>query len=373
MTYLNTGWNGPSPAPVIEAAKARLDFENDNGPTTPEVRETGEAIKAESREAVASLLNASSVSEILLTENTTDGLNVVMSGLPWQEGDEIITCSLEHPSILVPSYYAQHVFGAKVKVLQLEPDESHESIVAKVEDAITDRTRMVFFSHIEFSSGIRMPIEAVSRLTRPRGIWLLLDGAQGPGHVRVDVQSLGCDFYSMSGQKWVLGPDGTGALYIREEMIPVIRPVRVSGHAMTSHDHLGNYEPKVDDIDKYVVSTASLALRAGFLEAVRIHLDIGPDVIEDHNIRLAASVKTGLSEIPGVRLLSPLEGPGSSGLASFHIEGVDQVEAAKSIWETERIMVRSVAYPPGIRASMHAFNTDDEAARLVDAVRRLAS
>lgn len=368
MTYLNTGWNGPSPTPVVDAIKRRLDFENENGPTSPEVRESGAVIRDESRAAVAELVNADP-SEILLTENTTDGINVVMTGLPWREGDEIITCSLEHASILVPSYYTQYTNGTNVKVLQLDPAETYESVLDKVSAAMTDRTRMVFLSHIEFSSGVRMPIKAISEITRPRGIWLLVDGAQGAGHVRVDVNDLGCDFYAMSGQKWLLGPDGTGALYIRSEMIPTVRAVRVSSHAVTSHDHAGNYEIKVDDIDKYVVSTASLALRAGFLEAVRIHLAAGPETIEAHNLELASELKAALVNMPGIRVLSPLEGPECAGLVTFYVEGADQPLAAESLWEADRVLVRSVPHPSGIRASMHFFNTKEDAQRLASALR----
>ncbi len=368
MTYLNTGWNGPSPTTVIDAVKQRLEFENENGPTSSGVLENSAEIREQSRAAVAELVNADS-SEIHLTENTTDGINVVMSGLPWREGDEIITCSLEHASILVPSYYTQTTNGTSVKVLQLEPAETHESVLEKVDAAITDRTRMVFLSHIEFSSGVRMPIKAISEITRPRGIWLLVDGAQGPGHVRVDVEDLGCDFYAMSGQKWLLGPDGTGALYIRQEMIPTVRPVRVSSHAVTSHDHLGNYALKEDDIDKYVVSTSSLALRAGFLEAVRIHLAAGPDTIEAHNVELASNLKAALVDLPGVRVLSPLEGPECTGLVTFYVEGEDQRAAAESLWNAERVLVRSVPYPSGIRASMHFFNNRDDADKLVSTLR----
>ena len=372
MTYLNTGWNGPSPTPVIDAIKQRLEFENENGPTSLQVREAGIEIREESQAAVAKLVNADP-SEVLLTENTTDGINVVMSGLPWRQGDEIITCSLEHASILVPSYYTQTTDGTKVKVLQLDPAETHESVLDKVTAAITDRTRMVFLSHIEFSSGVRMPIKAISEVTKPRGIWLLVDGAQGPGHVRVDVNDLGCDFYAMSGQKWLLGPDGTGALYIRQELIPTVRPVRVSSHAVTSHDHLGNYELKEDDIDKYVVSTSSVALRAGFLEAVRIHLAAGPDTIEAHNVELAADLKAALVDLPGVRVLSPLEGPECSGLVTFYVEGEDQRSAAESLWDAERVLVRSVPYPSGIRASMHFFNTQEDADTLVSALKGVVS
>ena len=221
MTYLNTGWAGPSPVSVVNAIKERLEYESYNGPTTPEVRESGKQIDLQAREAVARLLGVSA-DEILLTANTTTGLNIVLNGLPWREGDEIVTCNLEHASILVPSYHLRKSRGVVTRVLHLAPDEPHDSILAKVEAAITDRTRMVFFSHVEFSTGLRIPVEGIRALTKDYGIWMMIDGAQAAGHIPLDLQAIDCDFYSIPGQKWLLGPDETGALYIRRSKIPEI-------------------------------------------------------------------------------------------------------------------------------------------------------
>ena len=370
MTYVNTGWQGPSPVSVVEAIKNRLEYESYNGPTSSEVQESGSVLRRQAREAVAKLVNASP-DEVLLTENTTHGLNVVMNGLPWQEGDEIITCDLEHPSILIPSYHMQSRHGVVVKVLPVASDEPHERVLDKVEAAMSDRTRMVFLSHVEFSTGLCMPVEEIGQLTRARGIWLLLDGAQGPGHIRVDVRDIGCDFYSMPGQKWLLGPAGTGALYIRDGMIPLVEPASVSSRAVSSYDYDGGYEPKTDDMDKFLVSTASTALRAGFLEAIRFVERVGMEDIESRNLELAASLRGRLANLPGVEVLSPMDGPGCSGLVSFAVDGVDPKEAATALWESERIVIRSVDYPPSLRASMDFFNTEEEVEKLGQAVGRL--
>ena len=115
MTYVNTGWSGPSPFSVVKAIKDRLDLEMNQGPTTSEVYQVGRDIQANIKTAMADLINAS-VDELCVTRNTTEGLNIVMNGLTWEEGDEIITCDLEHSSVLIPSYYQQHRHGAVVKV-----------------------------------------------------------------------------------------------------------------------------------------------------------------------------------------------------------------------------------------------------------------
>ena len=370
MTYLNTGWAGPSPVSVVEAIARRLEYESYNGPTSVEVLDSGEAIDLEAREAVARLIGATA-DEVLLTSSTTDGINTVMTGLPWREGDEIVTCNLEHSSILLPSYQAQRLRGVKVNVLTLAPDESHESVLSKVEEALTDRTRMVFFSHIEYSTGLRMPVEGIRRLTAGRGIWMLIDGAQGAGHVPVDVGEIDCDFYAMPGQKWLLGPDGTGALYIRRSMIPLVEPVRVSGKWVTSYDHDGGVEPDSDNIDKFIVGTSSAPLRAGFVEGIRFVQEVGIAAIEERATMLAAMLKTRLATMPNVQVLSPMEGPGRSGLVTFTIAGRDPEETAGELWDTHRIVIRDVKYPSCLRASLDFFNTEGEVEVLADAVRGL--
>ena len=128
MTYVNTGWSGPSPVQVVDAIKQRLDLEMTEGPTSPDVYLSGREIQANTRQAMAGLLNAAP-EEICITRNTTEGLNIVMSGLRWGPGDEIITCDLEHSSVLIPSYFQQHRHGAEVKVLRMAPNENREAIL----------------------------------------------------------------------------------------------------------------------------------------------------------------------------------------------------------------------------------------------------
>ena len=197
---------------MVEAIKARLDYEMGQGPATPEVLDSGREIEDQARRAVANLLNATP-EEICLTKNTTEGINIVINGLTWSQGDEIITCSLEHSSVLVPSYFQQWRHGALVKVVPLASNEGPDAILAKMEASITHRTRLVFLSHIQYSTGLRMPVEEIRRITKDRGIMLLLDGAQTAGHISLDMKELDCDFYAIPGQKWLLGSEGVGALY----------------------------------------------------------------------------------------------------------------------------------------------------------------
>ena len=371
MTYLNTGWAGPSPTPVAQAIEARLEYESERGRTSPEIIESRDETHWKAKEAVASLLNASP-SEVHLTQNTTEGLNAVVSGLPWNPGDEIVTFDLEHPGVLLPALQLQKTRGVRARVLRISADVTHDQVLARLDGALNERTRMVIMSHIEYSSGLRMPVKEIGELAHRRGAWLLLDGAQTAGHVTVDVRDLDCDFYSIPGQKWLLGPDQTGALYIREDLIPLIEPTGIGYRSAERVLYPDGYELR-KDIDKLRVSSTSAALRAGLLAAIGFVQDVGTKRIEERNLSLASSLKAGLASITGVTVLSPMDGPGCSGLVSFTVDRMEPEEAVARLWDSHRVLVREVPYPSCVRASLDFFNTEEEVERVVEAVRAMAA
>ena len=373
MTYVNTGMSGPSPTQVVDAIKKRLDHELFEGAASPDVRAEGLEIRDQAKQAVAKLLNASP-EEICLTKNTTDGLNHVMNGITWQNGDEIVTCSLEHGSVLVPSHFQGLRHGVNVKVLTLEPDEPRDSILEKVQAALTERTRLVFLSHVEYSSGLRMPVKEIRQMIQNRGgrdVMLLLDGAQTAGHIALDMKDLDCEFYSIPGQKWLLGPEGVGALYIREDMISQVQPHHVAGRATVSNHDPYRIEPITGSMDKFLMTSTSAALQAGMLEAINFVQGVGVDEIESRVLDLASSLKQGLAEVRGVTVISPLDRESSSGLVSFSVDGLEPTEAVSRLWERDRIVCRQVAFPACVRVSLHFFNTEEEVNQIVDSVGNL--
>ena len=370
MTYVNTGWSGPSPVPVVNAIKERLDLEMNQGPTSPEVYESGREIQAKTKEAMAALINASP-EEVCVTRNTTEGLNIVMNGLSWEQGDEIITCDLEHSSVLIPSYYQQHRYGAVVKVLQFDPTENRESILEKISAAITDRTKLVFLSHVEYSTGLRMPAKEIRQLIKGRGILILLDGAQSAGHIALDMKDLDCDFYSIAGQKWRLGPEGVGALYVRQDSITQVQPTFVAGRAAISAGNPYRFEPNLETMDKFLLTSTSVALQAGTLEAIKFINDAGMASIEERNLDLSTIMKQALVNAPGISVLCSLDRQDSTGLVTITIDGMTPEEAVTRLWQHHRIVCRQVGFPPGVRISLHFFNTEEEVEQVVEAVKGL--
>ncbi len=365
LTYLNTGWSGPSPEPVLDAIKARIDYESAEGPVSKPVLESGHDIEDGTRQAVAGLLNVAS-DELALTQNTTEGLNMVMSGFPWQEGDEIITFDIEHLSVMIPCLYAERRHGVKVRVVELGANDEWDTILSKVEAQMSPRTRMIAFSHIQFSCGLRLPLEGIRSLTKDKGIYMLVDGAQTPGHIALDLSGSGVDFYSTPGHKWMLGPEGTGALFIRRDHIEMINPSYVGHSAVNTEKKPLEFD--LSGMNKFKVSTTSAALAAGYGAAIGFINDAGPADIEARNIALSSYLKAKLLERGGYDVLSPLEGPGLCGLTSFRSESATSQEIVDGLWEDHRIVARSVGGVDCVRISSDFYNTEEELDQLMEAL-----
>jgi len=369
--YMNTGWSGPPPRQVAQAMKDRIDLELEKGPIMPEVLEAGREIQYQAREAAAKVFNAT-VDEVLVTRNTTEGLNIVLSGLDWNQGDEIVICDMEHGSVIAPTQLIGQRYGLPIKVVHLEMSDSSEVILTKIEDALTSKTRMVFISHILYATGRRMPAEELRKVTKDRGILLMLDGAQTGGHIELDMSRSGFDFYSIPGQKWLLGYEGSGALFIRREHLERIHPAHTGGRGIARPADANYFQPVSDSMEKFLGGSVSVPVQLAFLEATKFVQAVGIKNIEERNLTLADSAKAKLAEIPGVTVNSPLERSASSGLVSFAISGQEPVPVVEQLWANHRLVVRQVGNPAGVRASLHFFNTEDEVDLLVGGVRELA-
>ena len=369
--YMNTGWSGPAPRRVAQAMKDRIDLELEQGTTTSGVYEAGKEIQEQAQAAAARIFNAS-IDEVMVTRNTTEGLNIVLSGLDWQQGDEIIICDMEHGSVIAPAQLIGQRYGVAVKVVDLEVHDSNETIVTKIVAAFTPKTRMVFISHILYATGRRMPAEEIRRATKDRGILMMLDGAQTGGHIELDMTRSGFDFYSIPGQKWLLGYEGSGAVYIRREHLERIHPAHTGGRGIARPANAHNFQPVADSMEKFLGGSVSVPVQAAFLEATKFIEEAGIDNIETRNLDLAESAKAKLSEVPGVTVLSPSERRDSSGLVTFAVEGQTPISVVERLWEDHKIVVRQVGHPAGVRVSLHFFNTEEEVELLVGGVRELA-
>jgi L-cysteine/cystine lyase len=220
LAYLNTGTFGPLPQRTVDLVVRWQKRVLVEGRSSLALWDESKEIRSDLRAALASMIGADSDS-LALTTSTTEGCDIVLSGLQVGPEDEVVTTDLEHPGLLG----ALHVSPAQVRVARLQDRPASEALAA-IEAELSARTRLVALSHVAWTTGAVLPVAELAG----RSFRLLVDGAQSVGAIPVDVRSLGCDFYTVSGQKWLLGPDTTGALYVR--------PDRVEELALTAPSYL---------------------------------------------------------------------------------------------------------------------------------------
>lgn len=313
------------------------------------------------REAAARLIGATP-EDIALTQNTTHGMNLGVGTVDWQAGDEAVSATTEHPGCLAPLHNLQRRFGVKVRLIQ--PPVTAE----KIEAALASHTRLVTLSHVDWTTGEVLPLAEICALARERGIPTLVDGAQSVGNIPVDAPATGADMYAFTGHKWLLGPEGMGALYVRPDFdAPSTNTGYLSLEDPKIFDPGGDYELH-PGARRFEASTMSPVLAAGFAAAAEAACERGAAGFE--GIRQRANLLTGLlSELPTVILRSPR--PSQSGLVSFEVDNMTAKEAAERLLE-QRFVVRHIPAPnPYIRASTHIFNTEEELEALAKAVGNL--
>lgn len=363
MTYLNTGWAGPSPAAVLERMRASLEEEALLGPASPQGLAIGREAAVEAIAGAAKLLGAGD-DEVALTHGTTEGVNMVLHGLPWQPGDELVTADLEHPALAATTKVIAERYGVVLREVEIPSQASAEEMVTRITGALTPRTRLVALSHIQFTCGLRMPLEPIAVAAHEAGALLLVDGAQTGGHIVLDMPSLGADFYAISGQKWLFGPTGTGALFVRREMRERLRPMFVAHDLDAGGRRAG--------ARLYELTSNGAGLAAGFAEGLRIHHELGPERIEARTKALSDRLRLGLQDAPGVRLTSPTDPDTACGLVSVAVDGMEPDEVTKALWDNHRIVGRNVASPAAVRLSTAPFNTEEEMDLTAAAIREIA-
>lgn len=363
--YLNTGTFGPLPTCVTQAIQTRLQQEWQDGRIGPDSFKRLSEIYTEARAAVARLLHAD-VQEIALTNNTTDGLNIIINGVNWQEGDEIITTNHEHMGVLAPLYQNLDRRGVVLRFADLGPQADHP-VVEAIRPLITGRTRMIVLSHVTWTTGARLDIQAVGQLGRQMGIPVLIDGAQSGGAIPLDMQELQVDFYAIPMQKWLCGPDGTGALYARKESLHHAAPTFV-GYMSVKHEEgiewmLADYAQRFEFGGRQTAAIAGQGAVLKWLEE-----EVGHDWMFERIATLHRYTFQKLQGISGLTLLTPE--PGASGLITFTLAGQEDAEVVKALRE-KNILIRNIPSIKALRISTGFYNTEEEIDLLAEAVAAL--
>lgn len=354
--YFQTGAFGLSPQRVMDRTKELIDRQN-LGPAHPDQTGYLKHVEQECRELVAKTFGANPA-EVALTANTTTGLNTVLWSIDWQAGDELIISDEEHPGLLLPCYNLVRRFGITLKQVPLA---RQALVVDEVVSRLTPRTRLVALSHVSRGSGAVAPVAALAAALRPRGVRLLLDGAQGPGNVTVDFHGLGCDYYSLCGHKWLLGPKSTGALLVRTEVLESTTPSWTGSNAQASLDESAKRFEWHSDARRYEFSTRFVAGLGGWHEALRWLDGLGWDRIRARQAELSAYAGEAIEATRGLELVSPEDPAQRNGIVVLRLpEGFKAADFYERLRKEDNILVSPVAAPRDLRLSVHFYNTKEE-------------
>ena len=359
IIFLNNGTMGPSPISVTKAVQDRIAHVD----ATADYGYDHKALY----DAIGRLINADS-SDIALTHNVSEGISIVASGIRMMVGDEVILTNEEHGGGAVPWLARAKRHGIVVKFVELHPDDT--VMLKRFEEAITPRTRVIAIPHITCTTGHILPIKKLSELAHSHGAFCFVDGAHAPGMLQVNMKDIGCDAYASCGHKWVLGPKGTGFLYITKNFREYVMPSWCGAESDKHWDYLGNID-FADDAGRYDFATQSSSLYAGLTEAILWQEKIGFAQIEDRVLELSKHLRDGLASLHSSKFTFLTPATSLSGITTIKLANSKRyIDLAHAIEVSHKIRTRIV--PEGgleaNRFSTHIYNSKKEIDTFVGAL-----
>lgn len=360
ITPMNAANLCPAPSMTVDAVEAAMrDVEGD---VSSQNRSEYGDLHDELRARLGAYLGADA-EEIAIVRNTTEANNTIIGGLPLGPGDEVVIWEQNHQTNDVAWDVRAQRFGFTVRRVSVpaEPADPSEIFTA-FEAALTPQTRVLSFSDVSNVSGIRPPAADLCRLGRDRGIHVHVDGAQSFGAFQLDLHELGCDSYASSAHKWFMGPKEGGILYVRADRVADIWPNIVGvgwGGGGVAPDGAAKFQ---------TLGQRNDATIAGMAAALDLHEMIGPQVIEDRVLELAARLKDQVAGIPGAQAVTPRDPELSGGVVIFTFEGVSNGQLSRALYEEYGVAGASTG---GMRLCPHIYNTHEDVDRTAAALAAL--
>jgi selenocysteine lyase/cysteine desulfurase len=360
--FLNNGTMGPSPYVVIDAVTTEME----------DVDRTARYGGWEDvRPKIARFINAG-VEEISLTHNVTEGICVVACGLPLKRGDEVIMTNHEHAGNAIPWLARARRDGIVIK--PFTPSLFAHETLERIDSLITRRTRVIAVPHITCTIGQVLPAREICQLGHDKGLWVMMDAAHTPGMLPLDVKEMGCDFLATCGHKWMMGPKGTGFLYVRKELMETLEPYWVGGGVDTAWDVMKGSLAYKSDAHRFDFATQSSAIYVGLGAAIDFLYHIGMENVTRRGQALAGHLRNGLKAMSDrLEVLTPEEPGGYGSVVAFRPARTKYDELQKTLLEKHRMITRMVP-ENGLncnRISTHIYNSYAEVDRFLEALNGL--
>lgn len=364
LTYLNNGTFGPSPYPVIDAVRdGMMDMDK-----------SGNYGGWEATAARLATFVGASDNEIALTHNVTDGINIACWGLPLKAGDEVILTDHEHVGNALPWLNRRKLHGIVIKTFT--PGADAEETLSRIKAVTTKKTRVIAIPHIPCTQGQIFPIKEICRMARSKGIYSIVDGAHGPGMVPLDLHDMGCDTYASCCHKWMLGPKGTGFIYVRKDFQKTLQAYFVGAGSDTGKWNMADHPPTMgdyaDSAHRYYGGTQAQGLYKGVIASIDFIESIGFDNIHARLKYLGKYTQDRLLDFGSkVELITPTEERSRCAVNGFRIRGVNY-EQFYAICTENRIRIRIVHENNlnSLRISTHIYNNTAEVDRVMDLIKR---
>jgi cysteine desulfurase/selenocysteine lyase len=378
LAYLDNGASAQVPVQVIERLSHYHTFEHANiHRGVHYLSETATAAYEQARRKLAKFINAAEDREIIFTSGTTKSINTVAHGFGRAfvgAGDEIIVSQMEHHSNIVPWQMLCEETGATLKVIPI--DDAGQLLLDEYQKMLSPQTKLVAVTHVSNVLGTVNPVKQMTEMAHAQDIPVLLDGAQGVPHMKVDVQDLDCDFYAFSGHK-MCGPTGIGVLYGKAPLLEKMQPYEGGGGMILSVSFEKTTYAAIPD--KFEAGTPPIAAAIGLGEAVDYLESVGMNGIESHEHNLLMYATELLSDMKGVRIFGTA--PEKASVLSFNIEGVhahdvgtilnDEGVAVRVGHHCAQPLMKRYGIPATVRASFYLYNTVEEINQLAGAIRRV--
>jgi cysteine desulfurase/selenocysteine lyase len=314
--------------------------------------------------SIARLINAEP-EEVALMENASMGWCLGFHGINFKEGDEVIVSELEYVTNIIGALNAKKLYGIQIKVVYNDADGSF--CLKKLEEAITDRTKLIAVTHIASTTGVVLPVAEIGKIANRHQILYLVDACQSVGQVPVDVKDIGCDILTVTGRKYLRAPRGTGFVYIKKEVQSRLKSLFIDGRSIT---WVSETDFKLrDDAKRFELYEKNRALTLGLAKAADYALDIGMHRIWQRIERLAGLLRGKLRDMDGITVHDT--GELLCGIVTFSVMGmgsdlVKQKLAEKDINVSVGLAKSTLLFmnknnlQSVVRASVHYYNTEEE-------------
>lgn len=363
LTYLNAANICPASRAVLDRQVEYLgDFHRN---PSFQNREKYKPMYERLRGKLSNFLHAASADEIAITRNTSEGNNLIVNGLEFAAGDEIVISDHNHQSNNVAWKMRARRDRLVVKSAPVAvPAVSRDALISAFDRLITPRTKVVALTHATATTGLLFPVREIAEMARRRNAWVHVDGAQTCGVLDVDVQAVGCDSYTASSHKWLMGPLEAGVLYVRAQRLAELWPPIVTAGWTEELKGARRLDVVGQREDPRVVA---------FEAAIDFMQVLGIKKVEARSLALTARAKQLLANLPAVEMKSAMSPELSAAVVKFSLKNRPTQEAYDMLWQRHRIAlgITPTGDAEGLRCSPHVYNTFEDIDRLVAGVREL--